>query len=130
MSKAIRTNYEGRYMSKTKSPLNEEPITVNAVRFTPVDLLTSAYGSCILGTIDFEARKKEFETTEARSEITYEMSEDKNKIEAMSIKIFLGNEYTDQQKEVIENAAKYQCHVGNSLDPAIKREYEFTYNTK
>lgn len=130
MSIVIETKYEGKYKSSTKTPLSEEPIAVNAVRFNPVDLLASAYGSCLLGTIDYEARKKQFDTTDARSEIVYEMTEDKTKVGTMHIKIFFGNDYTDEQKEVIEFATKNQCHVGNSLDPAIKRVYEFFYNQK
>lgn len=61
MSKIVSTNYEGKYKSTTSSPLNNEiPITVNARVFTPVDLLASAYGSCLLGTIDYEAQKRVF----------------------------------------------------------------------
>jgi len=127
MSILIETNYEGKYRSSTKTPLSEERIAVNAARFNPVDLLASAYGSCLLGTIDWEARKEHFETTESRSEITYDMSEDESKVGKINIKIFFKNDYTPEQKAVIEVAAKTKCHVGKSLDPSIEKNYEFIY---
>ncbi|TQM21081.1 OsmC family protein [Chryseobacterium aquifrigidense] len=130
MSKIVSTNYEGKYKSTTSTPLNNEiPITVNAGVFTPVDLLASAYGSCLLGTIDYEAQKKNFSTDESRSEIEYEMGAG-NKIAAISIKLFFKNSYNDEQKNIIENAAKELCHVGNSIDQSIARRYEFFYSAE
>ncbi|WP_426588279.1 OsmC family protein [Mucilaginibacter sp. R-33] len=130
MSKKVEVKYQGKYKSTTKSPLNEEEITVNAVRFTPVDLLASAYGSCLLGTIDYEAHKNQFETPAARSEIVYEIDDVKSKVSEINVKIFLGKEYTAEQKGVIEKAAKEKCHVGNTIDPNIPRKYEFFYNAE
>lgn len=131
MSIVVETKYEGNYKSGIKTPLSDDPIAVNAARFNPVDLLAGAYGSCLLGTIDYECRKKQLaDTTEARSEIVYEMTEDKTRIGTLHIKMFFENDYSDEQKQVIELAAKTQCHVGNSIDPAIKKQYEFFYNEK
>lgn len=127
MSLKIETIYQGGYKSETKTPLNAEPVAVNAAKFNPVDLLATAYGSCLLGTIDFEARKQQFETRHSRSEIVYEMSEDRTRVGSMHIKIFFENDYSDEQKAVIENAARKKCHVGNSLDPSIDKVYEFIF---
>lgn len=128
MSKLITTQYEGKYKSSTKTPLNEEPVTVNAVQFTPVDLLASAYGSCLLGTIDYEAYKQKFNTTGAKSEIEYKMSEDGSKVAAMDIKLSFADDFTDEQKAIIESAAQSKCHVGKSLDPTISKNFTFIYN--
>jgi|GEM_PF-1433787 len=128
MPKTIETKYLGSYKSGTNTPFNIEPITVGATQFTPVDLLVSAYGSCLLGTIDHEARKKQFEIAGARTEITVEMSEDKTRVGKLSVKILLDSNFTNEQKEVIESGAKFKCHVGNSLDKSIDRKYEFSYN--
>ncbi|GIQ61245.1 hypothetical protein Flavo103_43800 [Flavobacterium collinsii] len=130
MPKTIKTNYLGKYYSATEAPLNEKPITVNANTYTPVDLLVTAYGSCLLGTIDSAARKNHFEIGDTKSEITFSMSEDKTRVEQMEINILLANNFTDSQKVVIETAAINHCHVGNSLDHNIKRKYEFSYNSK
>lgn len=130
MSAIIKTTYEGKYLSTTKSPLNKEPIAANAVQCTPVDLLMSAYGSCLLGTIDYAAHLKQFEIKNAQTQIEYQMSEDKSKVGKISIKIFFSDDYTEEQKNVIEFAAKNQCHVGSSLDSNIAKVYEFLYNHK
>lgn len=128
MPKTIATEYFGGYKSGTKTPFNTEPVMVGATQFTPVDLLVSAYGSCLLGTIDYEARKKHFEVAGAQTEITIDMSEDKSRVGELNIKILLDSNYTDEQKEVIEYAARYKCHVGNSLDKSIVKKYQFVYN--
>jgi len=128
MSAVIETIYQGNYKCTTQSPLNEDPITTKAAQFSPVDLLASAYGSCLLATIDYEARKKQFQTPGIRSEITYEMSEDGSQLGTVHVKIFFGNEYTDEQKQIIEFAAQNLCHVGRSINPDVKKEFEFIYN--
>ncbi|TDW99009.1 OsmC family protein [Dinghuibacter silviterrae] len=128
MAKTIETMYEGGYTSKTTTPLNNEPVTVSATRFTPVDLLVSAYGSCLLGTIDYAANQGQFKTTLTRSAITLEMSEDKSRVGKMQIDIFLEGQYSPEQKDIMEEAAKTRCHVGNSLDSRIERTYHFHYS--
>jgi uncharacterized OsmC-like protein len=130
MSITVETNYEGRFKSATRSPLNQEPINVSAARFGPIDLLSAAYGSCLLLTIDNEARKKHFETTDARSEIDYELNESNDRLGKINVRLFFGKDYTDEQKEVIETAAKQQCHIGNSFDKSINKVFEFIYNGK
>ncbi len=61
MSKVIEVNYQGKYQSATKTHFNQEPaVTVNASRFTPVDLMALAYCSCLMATIDFATQKKVF----------------------------------------------------------------------
>ena len=124
----IKTIYQGNYQCATQSPLNAEPIITKAVRFTPIDLLVSAYGSCLLATIDYEARKNQFQTSDLRSEISYKMSEDTSQLGAVQIKIFLGSDYTNEQKQIIEFASQNYCHVGKSLNLEVKKEFEFIYN--
>jgi uncharacterized OsmC-like protein len=130
MPKTIASKYLGKFKSSTESPNNNEPIiAAGATSFTPVDLLVAAYGSCLLGTVDYAAQQSSFETIDSRSEINFEMSADKTRIGRMTITLFFGKDYTDQQKAVIEHSARYNCHVGNSLYADINREYAFVYNT-
>lgn len=127
MSKLIETTYEGRYSSNTKTAADTDPIKVD-MKFSPVDLLMSSYASCMLATVDFYARKKNFEVNGSRSELSYEMSEEGGKVGTINVKLFFDKEdYTAEQKEWMENSAKNLCHVGNSLNPAIVKNYEFTY---
>lgn len=127
MSKLIETTYEGRYSSNTKTAADTDPIKVD-MKCSPVDLLMSSYASCMLATVDFYARKKNFEVNGSRSELSYEMSAEGGKVGTINVKLFFDKEdYTAEQKEWMENSAKNLCHVGNSLNPAIVKNYEFTY---
>ncbi|MGJ1325032.1 OsmC family protein [Sphingobacterium faecium] len=126
MSQIIATTYEGKYHSSTKSPLSTDPIQVD-LKFGPIDLLMGSYASCMLGTVDFYARKKDFEVNGSRSELSYEMSAEGGQVGTINVKLFFDKDYTAEQKELIENSAKNLCHVGNSLNPAIIKNYEFTY---
>ena len=126
MSKIIATTYQGKYNSSTQSPLSEDPIRVD-LRFGPIDLLMGSYGSCMLGTVDFYARKKGFEVNGSKSDISYEMAEEGGKVGIINIKLSFDKEYPAEQKEIIETAAKELCHVGNSLSADIEKKYEFSY---
>lgn len=126
MSQIIATTYEGKYHSSTNSPLSTDPIQVD-LKFGPIDLLMGSYASCMLGTVDFYARKKDFEVNGSRSELSYEMSAEGGQVGTINVKLFFDKDYTAEQKELIENSAKNLCHVGNSLNPAIIKNYEFTY---
>lgn len=126
MKKVIETAYEGRFISNTRSPLSNDPIKLDP-KFGPIDLLMGSYAGCMLATVDFYARKKDFEVSGSRSELSYEMHADGNKVGTINIKIFFDKEYTAQQKEIMEDSAKNLCHVGSSLNPEIVKNYEFTY---
>lgn len=124
--KKIETTYEGRYNSGTNSPLSNDPIKVD-LKFGPIDLLMGSYGSCMLGTIDYYARKKDFQVNGSKSEISYGMHADGGKVGTISIRLIFDHEYTPEQKEIIETSARDLCHVGNSLNPEIVKYYEFIY---
>lgn len=128
MSSIIETIYQGNYTCTTKSPLNEEPIVAKSRDFSPMDLLASAYGSCLLATIDYEARKQKFQTPDLRSEISYHMSEDRTRLGALFIRIIVDGDFSQEQKQVIEFSAKNKCHVGQSIDKDVKKEFEFIYS--
>ncbi|KFF09803.1 hypothetical protein IW15_22400 [Chryseobacterium soli] len=126
MSQVIASTYEGKYNSSTKSTSNADPIKVD-LKFGSIDLLMGSYASCMLATVDFYARKKDFEVNCSRSELSYKMSVEGGQVGTINVKLFFDKDYTAEQKELIENSAKNLCHVGNSLNPAIVKNYEFTY---
>ncbi|MCA4810360.1 OsmC family protein [Empedobacter stercoris] len=126
MEKTIETIYQGQFTSNTACELNENGVTVNAVHFTPIDLLASAYSSCLLGTIDYLASKNGFQVQGTTSQITYQLDQGGTKVGSMNIKISFAEDYTAEQKEIIL-AATQNCHVGKSLDPAIVKSFEFVY---
>jgi len=129
MSQIIATTYEGTYHSSTKSPLSADPIRVD-LKFGPIDLLMTSYASCMLGTVDFYARKKDFEVNGSRSELSYDMSAEGGQVGTIHVKMFFDKAYNAEQKEIIEHSTKNLCHVGNSLNPSIVKNYEFFYEAK
>lgn len=129
MMTKIETSYNGRYKSSTQTPLSDDTINVD-LKFGPIDLLMGSYGSCMLGTVDYYARKKGFEVNGSKSELSYEMHADGDKVGKINVKLFFSDDYSTEQKETIETSAKEYCHVGNSLNPAIIKSYEFIYGLK
>ena len=124
----VKTDYIGMYRSTTENSFSNTPITVDAVKFTPLDLLTSAYNSCMLGTMEQAAKQSNFEIGEASSHIEWGLSEDTTRIGKMDIKFSFNNDFTEEQKQLLETAAKTKCHVGQSLNPAIQKSFKFDYN--
>ncbi|MCB0510817.1 MAG: OsmC family protein [Bacteroidetes bacterium] len=125
----VKTDYLGKYQSKTENTFSETPIVVDAMKFTPLDLLSSAYNSCMLGTMEHIAKQNKFEIGEAKSQIEWALSEDTTRIGSMDIKISFDNDFSDEQKEILENAAQTKCHVGQTLNPAIEKKFTFNYKS-
>ena len=123
----VKTDYLGKYQSKTENSFSNTTIVVDAMKFTPLDLLTSAYNSCMLGTMEHIAKQSNFEIGEANSQIEWALIEDTTRIGSMDIEITFANDFSDEQKEILETAAKTKCHVGQTLNPAIEKEFKFTY---
>lgn len=128
--KLVKTAYIGRYQSQTENAFSNTPIVVDAAKFTSLDLLASAYNSCMLGTMEYAAKQNNFEISEAKSQVDWELSKDTTRIGSMDIKISFSENFSDEQKEILEIAAKTKCHVGQTLNPLIEKNFEFVYETK
>jgi uncharacterized OsmC-like protein len=99
--------------------------------FRPIDFLVGGYGTCMMGTMDNIAGKNGFNLSEARTEILSEYDSDKGRIGKLHIKCFITKgDYTAEQKQILENAAKQHCPIGNSLHPDIKKSFEFIYGAE
>jgi putative redox protein len=123
---SIKTVYTGNLGTSTIYPISENPILTEAKPFGPTDLLTVSLSSCIATYIDFVAQRNKFQTPNVNVEIKKTMNADGTKVEAFDTVVNFGNEYSSDQKAIIENAAK-TCPVGNSLATDIKRTYQFKY---
>tara|TARA_B100000508_G_C11439108_1_gene267746 strand:+ start:673 stop:1068 length:396 start_codon:yes stop_codon:yes gene_type:complete len=123
----VKTDYLGKYQSKTENTFSDTSIVLDAMKFTPLDLLASAYNSCMLGTMEHIAKQNKFEIGETKSQIEWALSEDTTRIGSMDIQISFANDFSEEQKEILENAAKTKCHVGQTLNPAIEKKFTFNY---
>lgn len=126
--KNVKTTYLGRYQSQTENAFANTSIIVDAAKFTPLDLLASAYNSCMLGTMEYAAKQNNFEISETKSQIEWELSDDTTRIGSMEIKISFSKDFSEEQREILETAAKTKCHVGQTLNPLIEKKFRFTYN--
>lgn len=128
MANSVETIYKGNFISNTSSPLNQDPVATDADKFSPVALLFSAYGSCLLGTMDYAARQNHFDVNGAKTKIDFEMDQNQNKVAKIDIKVFFESDFTDEQKQILEFAARNYCHVGKTIDPQIERTFEFSFD--
>ena len=122
----IKTEYTGNLGTSTNYSLSECPILTKVNPFGPTDLMTASLGSCIVTYIDFIAKKNNFTTDKATVELKKTMNTEGTFITNFEITINLNDEFTNEQKEIIETSAK-NCPVGNSLHIDIKRNYAFNY---
>lgn len=127
----IRSTYSGAGTFAIQSPLNEEPLNADTENFKPIDFLIGGYGTCMMGTMAKVAEQNGFIFSEARTEIGFEPLAGMSRIDTIDIKCFIKNgDYTAEQKQILEDAAKKLCPIGNSLLPDIKRSYEFLYGAE
>lgn len=122
----IKTEYTGNLGTSTTYSLSKSPILTKANPFGPTDLMTASLGSCIVTYIDFIAKKNNFTTDKATVEIKKTMNTEGTFITNFDVTLNLNDEFTNEQKEIIETSAK-NCPVGNSLHIDIKRSYAFNY---
>jgi|SRR5699024_7955342 len=128
MQPTIISKYFGAGKSAITSPLNTEPLNADMETFRPIDFLPGGYGTCMMGIMDKIAGQNGFNLSEARTEIGFEMLPDNSRIDIINIKCFIPKEnYTAEQKQILEKAATEMCPLGNSLHPDIERKIEFLY---
>lgn len=131
MQPTITSEYFGSGKSAIFSPLNQEPLQADSENFRPIDFLHGSYSTCMMGIMDKVAVQNGFNLSEARTEINFEMLPDNSRIDFIDIKCYISKEdYSSEEKQILENAATKICPVGNSLHPDIKRRYTFKYGGK
>jgi len=122
----VKTKYTGGLSTSTEYPMSAHSILTSAKPFGPTDLFAASLGSCIITYVDFIARKNNFETPGIEIEIKKTLNADASKVTAFDVILNLQNNFTSQQKQIIEAAAQ-SCPVGNSIHPDIRRTYVFNY---
>ena len=95
---------------------------------SPTDLFASSLGCCMLTIMGISAESYGFNidgTTIATEKI---MGTNPRRVVELKLDIHFpkGSNYTDQQKRLIEAAAR-TCPVANSLNPEIKKTITFNY---
>lgn len=131
MKQAVESRYFGEGRSAVVSPLNKELLNADLENFRPTDFLTGGYGICMMSTMGKAAEMNGFAFSEARTKISFEPLADMSRLGSVDIKCFIkSGRYSAEEKSILENAATTMCPIGNSLNPEVKRTYEFIYGTE
>jgi uncharacterized OsmC-like protein len=95
--------------------------------FSPTDLVATALGSCMITIIGIAARTHGFKIEGACWNVTKVMADNPRRIAEIIVELkFPPENYTDQQKRVIEHITK-NCPVALSLHPDIKQTIRINY---
>lgn len=131
----IKVTYNGNMA--TTAICAKSPITLHTdgsaqshaegTAYTPVDMLVSSLGACMLSMMGFMASKKDFSIDGATASISYTQDESTHRVETISVTFgFEGITLGDAEKKILSAAAK-ACPVGASLHPDIKKELTFNF---
>ncbi len=96
--------------------------------FSPTDLLATALGSCMLTIMGISAPEYGYSIDGTTVETEKIMGTNPRRVVEVRITFNFpkGNNYTDQQKRIIEASAR-TCPVANSLHPELKKTIVFNY---
>lgn len=95
--------------------------------FSPTDLVATALGSCMITIIGISARNQGFNVDGTTMSITKIMADNPRKIGEIIVELtFPANNYTEQQKRVIEHITR-NCPVALSLHPDVKQTIQIHY---
>ena len=96
--------------------------------FAPTDPFASSLGCCMLTIMGISAESYGFNIDGTTIETEKIMGTNPRRVVELKLDIHFpkGSNYTDQQKRLIEAAAR-TCPVANSLNPEIKKTITFNY---
>ena len=103
----------------------ETPNISTNENLSPMDLFIAAFGSCIVLNTKGFGKSNKIEIKNINTEIDKEMKG--KKILKFDIKVYIEGNFSDDQKRILEYAAKY-CPVASNLNQDIKKNFNFIYN--
>ena len=121
---------EAEHLQSGNKLITDAPLDNNGKGefFSPTDLLATSLGSCMLTIMGISAPAYGYNLEGTVIETEKIMGTNPRRVVELKLDITFpkDNNYTDQQKRVIEAAAK-SCPVYNSLHPDIKKSITFNY---
>lgn len=95
--------------------------------FSPTDLTATSLGLCMLTTIGISAQKNNYNIDGTRAEVTKVMASNPRRISEIVVDLYFpANNYTEEQKRLIETAALH-CPVAKSLHPDLVQTVKFIW---
>ena len=95
--------------------------------FSPTDLTATSLGVCMLTTVGISGQKNKYSIEGARAEVTKVMAANPRRIAEIVVDLYFpANNYTEEQKKMIETAALH-CPVAKSLHPDVVQTVKFVW---
>jgi uncharacterized OsmC-like protein len=97
--------------------------------FSPTDLLSASLASCMLTIMGIKARDNNIDINNTTCSITKIMAANPRRVAEIVISFKFPNQYTEQQQELLENAA-LTCPVYFSVNDDLKKTVDFGWSEK
>lgn len=120
---------EATHIRSGNTLLTDAPVDNNGrgEYFSPTDLVATALGSCMVTIMGISAQNQGFDVTGTTLTITKVMADNPRRIAEVIVDLtFPPNNYTDQQKRVLEHISR-TCPVALSLHPDLKQTINIHY---
>ena len=94
--------------------------------FSPTDLLATSLVSCMMTIMGIAAEKRSIKLDHMKANMKKIMASDPRRVKAIEIEMEIQENWTDQEKKILENAA-INCPVAKSLNNEIEQRVVFKY---
>lgn len=119
------THFKSRSTLESDAPLDNNG---KGTRFSPTDLLATAYLNCMITIIGIYCQQNGLTFDQCEGEVEKIMIDSPRRIGGLNIFLDLtSNTWNAKERRRIENAAK-NCPVAKSVDPAIEVNIQFKYS--
>lgn len=94
--------------------------------FSPTDLLATSLVSCMMTIMGIAAEKRSIKLDHMKATMIKIMASDPRRVKVIEIEMEIQENWTDQEKKLLENAA-LNCPVAKSLNSEIEQRVVFNY---
>lgn len=123
--RTIATHIASQSVIETDAPVDNQG---KGDRFSPIDLVATALGSCILTIMGVKARDLNIDMSETTIEIEKTMGTDPRRIIGIKVLInFPKQMIVDEKQKIILERTALHCPVHKSLHPDIKIDIIFNW---
>lgn len=120
---------EATHLRSGRTLITDAPVDNNGKgeAFSPTDLLATSLGCCMVTIMAMAADKNNINMDGTSIEITKVMTANPRRVSEIIVEFTMnGNQYSDKEKELLENAA-HTCPVALSLSADLKQTVIFNY---
>jgi putative redox protein len=120
---------EATHLRSGQTLITDAPVDNNGKgeAFSPSDLLATSLGCCMVTIMGMIANNSNINIDGTKIEITKVMESNPRRVSEIIVEFTMnGNQYSDKEKKLLENAA-HTCPVAKSLSADLKQTVIFNY---